>query len=102
MVLTAEQKEELKDSIRDCLCGESEVAKIILFGSFIHSDHPHDIDIAVFQNSSQNYLSLALKYRKKVRSIAHRIPVDIIPLKVHASDSVFMDEINEGEVIYER
>ena len=102
MVLTPEQKEQLKNQIRHCLCGESEVTKIILFGSFIHSDHPHDIDIAIFQNSDQEYLSLALKYRKKMRPVTHQIPVDIIPLKSQASDSVFMDEINEGEVIYER
>lgn len=102
MFLTSEQKAELKESIRHCLCDESEITKIILFGSFVTSDDPHDVDIAVFQNSSQDYLSLALKYRKKIRTLAHQIPMDILPLKAHAADSVFMDEINGGEVIYEK
>jgi len=102
MVLTSKQKAALKDSIRDCLCDESEVTKIVLFGSFVNSDQPNDIDIAVFQDSSLDYLTLALKYRKKVRPVSHRIPVDIIPLKTQASGVVFMDEINNGEVIYER
>ena len=102
MVLTPEQKAELKSSIRASLCDESEITKIILFGSFVHSDRPDDIDVAVFQDSSQDYLSLALKYRKKMRSLSHRIPIDVIPLKNQVSDSVFMDQINAGEVIYER
>lgn len=102
MVLTAEQKAELKESIRACLCTESEVTKIILFGSFVHSDSPHDIDVAVFQNSSRDYLTLALKYRKKIRPLSKQIPFDIFPLKAQASDAIFMDEINAGEIIYER
>jgi len=102
MVLTSKQKAELKESICDSLCNESEVTKIILFGSFVYSDSPNDIDIAVIQDSSQGYLTLALKYRKKMRSLAHQIPIDVLPLKAQASGSVFMDEINAGEVIYER
>jgi predicted nucleotidyltransferase len=102
MYLTPGQKADLKEQIRHCLCDESEVTKIILFGSFINSDDPHDIDVAVFQDSAQDYLSLALKYRKHIRPITQQIPVDIIPLKNQASDSVFMEEINAGEVIYER
>ena len=102
MVLTSKQKTELKESIRDSLCDEREVTKIILFGSFVDSDDPHDIDVAVFQDSSQDYLTLALKYRKKIRPLAKRIPFDIFPLKTHAEGAVFMDQINAGEVIYER
>lgn len=62
--------------------------------------HPHDIDIAVFQNSNESYLPLALKYRKLIRDIARTMPVDIISLKADAT-GYFLDEIESGEVIYE-
>lgn len=102
MVLTPEQKAEFKETLRQCLRTESEITKIVLFGSFVHSDDPNDIDVAIFQSSSEAYLPLALKYRKKVRLLASRIPVDVFPLRAGAADSVFMHEINSGEVIYER
>jgi predicted nucleotidyltransferase len=102
MVLTPEQKAEFKETLRQCLRGESEITKIVLFGSFVYSDDPSDIDVAVFQSSTEAYLPLALKYRKKVHPLASQIPVDVFPLKAGAADSVFMQEINRGEVIYER
>jgi len=68
----------------------------------LKSSDPHDLDVAVFQASSEKYLPLAMKYRKKTRSIARIIPLDIIPLKANASSETFMDEIAQGEVIYER
>jgi len=74
----------------------------VVFGSFLHSDDPHDLDVAVFQDSEQAYLPLALKYRKKTREIAHRIPLDIVPLRAGAKDGLFLDAIERGKVIYER
>ncbi|MCX8044007.1 MAG: nucleotidyltransferase domain-containing protein [Desulfobacterota bacterium] len=73
-----------------------------MFGSFVHSLNPHDIDIAIFQESDEAYLPLALKYRKKTRHIARRIPLDIIPLKKDAVASPFLSEINKGITVYER
>ena len=101
-MLTIEQKQQLKEKLVASLASEAEVCRIVIFGSFLHSDHPHDLDVAVFQDSDETYLPLALKYRKKVRQIARIIPLDIIPLRVGVKDGAFMDEIEQGETIYER
>jgi len=101
-MLSAEQKQMLTDQLIASLAGEHEVCRIVVFGSFLHSDDPHDLDVAVFQDSDQKYLPLALKYRKKTRGIARAIPLDIIPLKAGAKDGLFLDEIEQGKVIYER
>jgi predicted nucleotidyltransferase len=78
-----------------------EIHKIIIFGSFIDSDNPSDIDIAIIQNSDSNFLVLSLKYRKVLRDLAKKIPLDIVPLKEN-SKGVFMEEIRKGVMIYER
>ena len=101
-MLTIEQKQQLKGQLVAALAGESEVRRIVVFGSFLHSDQPHDLDVAVFQDSGETYLPLAMKYRRKTREIARVIPLDIIPLKMGIGDGVFMDEIERGEVIYEK
>lgn len=95
------KKEFLKNMIRDALIKEPEIQKIILFGSFLHSSTPNDIDVAIFQNSEQQYITLAMKYRKLVRNISKMIPVDILPIKSEAK-GFFIEEINKGEIIYER
>lgn len=97
-----EEKESLKREIVASLCGEKEIRKIVIFGSFVRSENPNDLDVAVFQDSSEPYLPLAMKYRRKTREIARRIPVDIIPLKFGVRDPSFLAEIGEGEVVYER
>ena len=84
------------------LTDEPEVRRIVIFGSFLTSPNPHDLDVAVFQDSNEKYLPLALKYRKKTRPIAEKIPLDIFPLRLDAAKSFFMDEISKGRVIYER
>lgn len=84
------------------LADEPEVRRIVIFGSFLTSPNPHDLDVAVFQDSNEKYLPLALKYRKKTRQIAEKIPLDIFPLRSNAGNSFFMDEISKGQVIYER
>jgi len=101
-MLTQPQKDSLKHQLVSCLGGEKEVRKIVIFGSFLKSSDPHDLDVAVFQDSSEKYLPLAMKYRRKTRSIARIVSLDIIPLKANASSETFMDEIAQGEVIYER
>jgi hypothetical protein len=67
----------------------------------LKSKNPNDIDVAVFQNSQEKYLNLSLKYRKMTRDIAKIIPLDIIPINEN-SNGVFLNEINYGEVIYEK
>ena len=95
-------KVELKNKIVDSLKGEKEIERIIIFGSFNKSQSPNDIDIAVVQNSSDNYLTLALKYRKLMRNISKEIAVDIFPIARENGNSFFTTEVESGEVIYAR
>ncbi|MCU0644070.1 MAG: nucleotidyltransferase domain-containing protein [bacterium] len=92
----------MKNEIKEILSKEKEVNKIVIFGSFLKSDHPNDIDIAIFQDSDESYLQLAMKYRRLTRPIARKIAIDIIPIKSNAADSWFLSEIKAGELIYER
>ena len=101
-MFTEQQKQSLKQQLINLLRTEKEVCRIVIFGSFLNSNDPHDIDVAVFQDSDEKYLPLALRYREKTRAIARMIPLDIFPLKAGAQDGIFMDEIEQGEVIYER
>jgi predicted nucleotidyltransferase len=101
-MFTEKQKQLLKQQLVDSLRAESEICRIVIFGSFVNSDNPRDLDVAVFQDSDNKYLPLAMKYRKKTRELARIIPLDIIPLKAGVKDGFFMDEIESGEVIYER
>ena len=102
MRLNEQEKNALKRELVHCLRTEQEVRKIVIFGSFLHADNPHDLDVAVFQDSTEPYLPLALKYRRNTRAIAQRIALDILPLKFQAQDDPFLAEIAKGEVIYER
>ncbi|RPH97695.1 MAG: nucleotidyltransferase domain-containing protein [Calditrichaeota bacterium] len=101
MTISRTQKENIKSQIRECLSKEKEIQKIVLFGSFVNSNNPNDIDIAVFQDSKEKYLPLSLKYRKLIRDISRILPIDIIPLKANAQ-GFFINEIEAGETIYER
>jgi predicted nucleotidyltransferase len=95
-------KVEVKNKIVDLLKGQKEIERIIIFGSFNRSDSPNDIDIAVVQNSSENYLTLALKYRKLIRNISKEIAVDIFPILERNNNNFFEKEVASGEVIYAR
>ncbi|OGS19064.1 MAG: hypothetical protein A2219_03750 [Elusimicrobia bacterium RIFOXYA2_FULL_50_26] len=95
-------RDSIKQEIVKCLSGEGEIRKIVIFGSFIKSCDPHDIDIAVFEDSADSYLTLALKYRQKMRLLSHRIPVDVFPLRTGVHEASFLVEVEKGEVIYEK
>ncbi len=95
-------KEQIKQELKDSLKQEQEINKIIVFGSFLSDTDINDIDVAIFQNSKESYLPLALKYRRLTRSVSKRIPIDIIPVANNNSDSIFLREIESGELIYER
>lgn len=101
-MFTGQQKELLKRELVNSLKSEKEVRRIVVFGSFLNLTDPHDLDVAVFQDSNEKYLPLAMKYRKKTRQIARSITLDIIPLKAGAQGDFFLDEIERGETIYER
>lgn len=95
-------KAEIKNKIVNSLKGQKEIERIIIFGSFNKSDSPNDIDIAVIQNSSENYLTLSLKYRKLIRNISKEIAIDIFPILEKNNNSFFSNEVASGEVIYAR
>lgn len=102
MILTEQSKDMLKRELVESLAGEKEVRRIVVFGSFNTSADPRDIDVAVFQDSSESYLSLAMKYRRRTRAIARRIPVDVLPVAPGApADSAMMKEILAGVTVYE-
>lgn len=101
MSLTHNNKLDFINIIKTKLSQFSEVNKIILFGSFTNSNNPNDIDIAIAQNSDENFLTLSLKYRKVLRDLSKLIPLDIVPIKQN-SKGVFLEEINKGKIVYER
>jgi len=100
MKLSRKEKESIKKELAACFKDEPEVKKVIVFGSFITAENPDDLDIAIFQDSSEPYLPLAMKYRRITRLLARKIPLDILPLKVGAT-GIMIEEISHGDVIYE-
>jgi predicted nucleotidyltransferase len=102
MIWSNTDKQKIKSEIVKGLENDPEVRKIVVFGSFLHSLDPADVDIAIFQDSAEPYLELALKYRKQTRAVSRKIPVDIIPLRAGDYDDPFLDEVDAGEIIYER
>jgi predicted nucleotidyltransferase len=102
MRITLQQKADIKRQLISCLKTDKEIVKIVIFGSFVNSDNPHDIDVAVFQDSSEGYLPLAMKYRSRTEEVAKIMPLDILPLKSKVKTDPFLAEIAKGEVIYER
>ena len=101
MSLSDDIKLNFINTIKDKLSQFSEVNKVILFGSFVKSANPNDIDIAIVQNSNDNFLTLSLKYRKVLRELSKTIPLDIVPIKAN-TEGVFLEEINKGQIVYER
>ena len=101
-MFTERQKQSVKQRLVSSLKTEGEVCRIVIFGSLITLDDSHDLDVAVFQDSNEKYLPLAMKYRKITRDIARMIPMDILPLKAGVQGEMFLEEIERGEVIYER
>ena len=102
MPIDAAERERIKRDLVACLSGETEVRRIVVFGSFLTDSTPQDLDVAVFEDSDEGYLPLALKYRRATRAIAREIPVDIVPLRIGVTNGPFLSEIERGEVIYER
>lgn len=100
--MTYLDKEAIKKDVVQCLAGASEIRRIIVFGSFLTSDAPNDIDVAVFQESKAPYLELAMKYRKMLGPVYRKIAVDVIPVRPEPDHTSFLGEIEAGEVVYER
>lgn len=102
MHMTPAAKNRIKNKVLEQLSSDKAIRKIVIFGSFVTSDDPEDIDLAIFSESDRDYLSQAMEYRKKLREIARQITVDVIPVKIPHEEVSFMQEINNGEVIYEK
>ena len=102
MVVTIQQKEQIMRDLAACLAIEKVVCKVVVFGSFLTSMTPNDLDVAIFQDSDEPYLPLAMKYRRLLRQIADQIPIDVIPIRPTAAGGQFLSEIQKGEVVYER
>jgi len=96
-------KQQIRQQLQAVFVDDSKVEKIMVFGSFFTSESPHDLDLAVFCNSSDDYLTLALALRKKLRGISSIIPIDLVPIAMpYDPTAAFMQEINKGEVVYEK
>jgi hypothetical protein len=102
MVLDIKQKEMLKRKLVSCLADDREIQRIVVFGSFLTSAVPADMDVAVFQDSDEPYIPLAMKYRRQTRLVAQSIPLDIIPIRSGIPSNPFLKEIESGETVYER
>ncbi len=100
--MTRLDKEAIKKDVVRCLEGAEEIKRIVVFGSFLTSDDPNDIDVAIFQGSKTPYLDLAMRYRKMLHPVLRKIAVDVIPIRPEPDRSFFLGEIEAGEVIYER
>jgi len=96
-------KKQIRKQLLSVFEGDDRIEKVIVFGSFIHSANPHDLDLAVFCDSSEDYLTLALLLRKQLRSISNIIPIDLVPISIPYDPAAeFIQEINKGEVVYEK
>jgi len=101
-MVTRHEKQELRKQLVACLRSDTDIRKVVIFGSFITSREPRDMDVAVFQESSKGYVELSMKYRKLTRPVSRRIPVDIFPIRAGMLEASILREIDNGEVIYER
>lgn len=96
-------KQNIRQQLQTAFVDDGKVEKIVVFGSFVTSEFPQDIDLAVFCNSNDDYLTLALALRKKLRGISSIIPIDLVPIAMpYDPSAAFMQEINKGEVVYEK
>ena len=102
MKISTGKREILKRKVVECLVGEPEITQVVIFGSFLHSGDPHDMDIAVFQDGNEKYIPLAMKYRRMLEPVAREIALDVFPLRPSTAENSFLREIKTGEVVYER
>jgi len=104
MRLSEDKKTIIKDLIVKNLSDISDISKIIIFGSFIISKQPNDIDIAILDSSGKDYFTLSAIYRKKLRPISEILPIDVIPIVKLEPDNkaTIENDILMGEVIYEK
>jgi len=101
-MVSLNEKQALKNELVACLKGNPDIRKIVIFGSFVTSDNPPDMDVAIFQESTDGYMKLSMEYRKLIRPVSNKIPIDIFPIRTDAGEASILSEIDNGEVVYER
>ncbi len=69
MELTPAEEKEIKKQLAACLSVAKEIRKVLIFGSFLNNPNSQDLDVAIFQDSEETYLPLALKYRRLTNTI---------------------------------
>lgn len=57
-------KQRIRQQLQSSFFDDNRVEKVVVFGSFVTSEAPHDLDLAVFCNSSDDYLTSSLALRK--------------------------------------
>lgn len=62
--MTPTEKNKIKNKIIEQLSSDKAIRKIVVFGSFVSSDYPEDIELAIFSESDRDYLSQAMEYKK--------------------------------------
>ncbi len=102
MVATSQQKEQIKRDLAAYLSREKDICKVVVFGSFLTSATPNDLDVTIFQDSDETYLPLATKYRRLLHPIADQIPLDVIPVRAKGASGPFLAEIQRGDIVYQR
>lgn len=100
--MTNAEKNIIKREIAARLAADGRVSRVIIFGSFLSSEDPQDVDIAVFSAGPGDYLSLAMRYRRELREVSRKISLDVIPVRMPCEESSFLKEINRGEIVYEK
>jgi hypothetical protein len=102
MLLSKEQKQELKDQIVASLISDSNIMKIVIFGSFLESAAPKSINVAIFQESTEGYFQLSIKYQKKVKALARKIQINTFPIRNIIEEATVLSEMEVLEVVFER
>ena len=51
--MTRLDKETIKKDVVRCLVGAEEIKRIVVFGSFLTSEDPNDIDVAIYHGISK-------------------------------------------------
>lgn len=97
------EKGKILDDLKSTLSPDKSIEKIIIFGSFMKAENPHDIDVALISSSRENYLTIVMRYKKMLRPLSKKISIDIVPLTDKSDkESFFYKEIISGRVIYEK
>lgn len=100
MLITNEEKNKITDMIAEKISGP-EVKKLILFGSFVESANPNEINLAIISEENLDYISKVAKYRKKIKDLSKKIPVQIFPLL--SSEKIYLhDKIKHGVTLYSK